>query len=209
MEFSETRMLKYLLIFIGLLVIFTAVWASVKSTDFQYQSLQDVGGIVFGVMALLFGLKLGDAYHTKVSLMSGFILVMGAAIATRELCFMTSEAAANGGSITINVMLPFIGVVMGFILSGSSNYITGKKESKHTKKIWILVIFAFVVLCAVMIYRIYDLLPLYDVTPAFYAVLIGYLCYIAIFVYGIYAMLSYEIKYHMKIGIIPAPDEDP
>jgi len=205
MEMSEARILKYLLIFLGVLVIFTAIWASVKASDFQYQALQDVGGIVFGVMTLMFGLKLDETYKTKASLMSGFILVIGAAIATRELCYMTSEAAASGGNITVNVMLPFIGVVMGFVLSGSSNYVTGRKESKHIKKIWILVIFAFLALCAVMLYRIYDLIPLYDVTPAFYAVLIGDLCYIAIFVYGIYAMLSYEIKYHMKIGITPAP----
>jgi len=206
MKISESRLLKYLMIFLGVLVIITAIWASVKATDFQYQALQDIGGLVFGVMTLMFGLKIDDSYTTKASLMSGFVLVIGTAVATRELCFMTS-AAASGWGLTANIVLPFIGVIMGFILSGSSNYVTGRKESKYIKWVWSLVIFAFVALCAVMLYRMYDLMPLYDVTPAFYAVLLGYICYLIIFLYGIYAMLSYEIKYHMKIGVTTVPDE--
>jgi len=206
-KFTETHFLKYLMIILGLIVLITTVWASVRAQDFQNTALQDLGGIVFGVMTLTFGLKIDETYKTKAALLSGFILIIGTAVATRELCLMTSELGSSGGGITINVALPFIGVIMGFILSGSSGHITGKKESKYIKLIWGMVIFAFTAITLLMLYRIYDILPLYGTTPAFFAVLLGYICYVLIFLYGIYAMLSYEIKYNMKIGVTTLSEE--
>lgn len=207
MEISEAHFLKFLMIALGIIVLITTIWASVRAVDFQNQALQDLGGIVFGVMTLMFGLKVDKSYKTKAALLSGFILVIGTAVATRELCLMTSEMSAGGLSITANVVLPFIGVIMGFALSGSSGHVTGKKESKYIKLIWSLVIIAFVTISIIMIYRIVDILPLYGTTPAFFAVLLGYICYLLIFLYGVYAMFSYEIKYNMKIGVTPAPEE--
>ena len=207
MEISEARMLKILMIALGLIMLFTTIWASVRAEDFQDKALQNMGGIVFGVMTLTFGLKIDDTYKTKASLMSGFILVIGTAFATREICFMTADIAASGGSVTALVVIPFIGVIMGFVLSGSSGHITGRKQSKYIKVIWMMVVIAFISISVLMVYRIIDLLPLFGTTPAFYAVLIGYLCYLSIFMYGLYAMFSNEIKYNMKIGVTPAPEE--
>jgi len=195
------------MITLGAIVLITAVWASVRSQDFQSQALQDLGGIVFGVMTLMFGLTANESYKTKASLLSGFILIIGTAVATRELCYLTSEFASNGGSMTANIALPAVGVIMGFVLSGSSGHVTGRKQSEYVSIVWGLVILAFAGVTAIMVYRIIDLLPLYGTTPAFFAVLAGYVCYILIFVYGIYAMFSYEIKYNMKIGIIPTEEE--
>jgi len=192
---------------LGLIMIITTFWASVRAEDFQDKALQNLGGIVFGVMALTFGLKVDDSYKTKASLMSGFILVIGTAFATRELCYMMADIASTGGSVTATVVVPFIGVIMGFVLSGSSGYITGRKQSDYIKEIWILVVIAFVTINLLILYRIYDLLPLYGTTPAFYAVLLGYLCYLAIFIYGVSSMFSDEIKYNMTIGVKVAPEE--
>lgn len=200
-------MLKFLMIALGLIMLFTTIWASIRAEDFQDKALQNMGGIVFGVMTLTFGLKVDDTYKTKASLMAGFVLVIGTAFATRELCFMTADLAASGGSVTGTVAIPFIGVIMGFVLSGSSGYVTGRKKSKHLKTIWLMVVAAFMLISAIMVYRIIDLLPLFGTTPAFYAVMIGYLCYLAIFLYGIHALFSYEIRYNMKVGVTPAPEE--
>ncbi|MDR1954841.1 MAG: hypothetical protein LBP82_02680 [Candidatus Methanoplasma sp.] len=207
MELSEARLLKILMLSLGLIMLLTTIWASVRAEDFQDKALQNMGGIVFGVMTLTFGLKIDDSYSTKASLMSGFILVIGTAFATRELCYATASAAESGGSITATVIIPFIGVLMGFVLSGSSGHITGRKKSKNIRLIWMMVVISFMAICTLMVYRIIDLLPLFGTTPAFYAVLIGYICYLIVFVYGVHAMFSDEIKYNMKIGVAPAPEE--
>ena len=208
MKISEAKMLKALLLVLGMIMIFTTVWAAVRAEDFQDRALQNLGGIVFGVMAVTFGLKIDDSYNTKASLMSGFVLVIGTAFATRELCFMTADIAAAGGGVTATVAIPFIGVLMGFALSGSSKYLTGRKESRYIKEIWMIVVISFFGITAIILYRIADLIHLFGTTPAFYAVLIGYSCYLVIFLYGVSSMFSNEIKYNMKIGVKPAPPSE-
>ncbi len=207
MKIAEYQVLKIFMLSMGLIVLFTTIWASVRAEDFQDQALQNLGGIVFGVMSITLGLRIDKTYSTKAALVSGFILVIGTAFATRELCFFTADIAASGGSLTGAVVIPFIGVLMGFVLSGSAGYVTGRKESRLIKVIWLMVVAAFASISALMIYRIADLMHVFGTTPAFYAVLIGYLCYLAIFVYGVHAMFSYEIRYNMKIGVTPAPEE--
>jgi len=207
-KISEAKMLKALLLVLGMIMIFTTVWAAVRAEDFQDRALQNLGGIVFGVMAVTFGLKIDDSYNTKASLMSGFVLVIGTAFATRELCFMTADIAAAGGGVTATVAIPFIGVLMGFALSGSSKYLTGRKESRYIKEIWMIVVISFFGITAIILYRIADLIHLFGTTPAFYAVLIGYSCYLVIFLYGVSSMFSNEIKYNMKIGVKPAPPSE-
>jgi hypothetical protein len=207
-EISEARILKILMICLGAIMLITTIWAAVRAEDFQDKALKNMGGIVFGVMTLTFGLKIDDTYNTHASLMSGFILVIGTAFATRELCFFTADLAASGGSITAMIFIPFIGVLMGFVLSGSSGYITGRKESGFIKTIWLMVVIAFMGISALVVYRIIDLIPVFGTTPAVYAVLLGDLCYMAIFLYGLRGMFSYEIKYNMKIGVTPAPDSE-
>jgi len=206
-KIAEYQVLKIFMLSMGLIVLFTTIWASVRAEDFQDQALQNLGGIVFGVMSITLGLRIDKTYSTKAALVSGFILVIGTAFATRELCFFTADIAASGGSLTGAVVIPFIGVLMGFVLSGSAGYVTGRKESRLIKVIWLMVVAAFASISALMIYRIADLMHVFGTTPAFYAVLIGYLCYLAIFVYGVHAMFSYEIRYNMKIGVTPAPEE--
>ena len=205
--------MKVLLLSLGLIMLVTTIWAAVRAEDFQDKALQNMGGIVFGVMAVTLGLKIDDSYKTKASLMSGFVLVIGTAFATRELCYLTADLAAEGGNVTGTIIIPFIGVIMGFVLSGSSGYLTGRKHGKYisVKVIWAMVVISFFGIIALMLYHIADLLPLFGTTPAFYAVLIGYLCYLAIFLYGMYAMFSDEIKYNMKIGVTSAasaPDDE-
>lgn len=201
-------MLKILMIILGLIMLATTIWAAVRAEDFQDEALQNMGGIVFGVMTLTFGLKIDETYNTKASLLSGFILVIGTAFATRELCYFTASLAEADVSLTTSVVIPFIGVLMGFVLSGSSKYITGRKESRFISLIWLMVVVSFTAICVIMIYRIIDLIPSFGTTLAFYAVLLGYICYLAIFIYGLYAMFSDEIKYNMKIGVTPAADTE-
>lgn len=197
---SEGRFLKILMITLGLIMLFTTIWASVRAEDFQDKALQNMGSIVFGVMTLTLGLRVDSSYTTKASLLSGFVLVIGTAFATRELCYFTATLAETGGSFTASVIIPTIGVIMGFVLSGSSGYITGRKESRFVSLIWFLVVFSFVGMLTIMVYRIIDLLPLFGTTPAFYAVVLGYVCYAIIFIYGIYAMTSDEIRRNMKVS---------
>jgi len=192
---------------LGLIMLLTTVWASIKAEDFQDKALQNMGGIVFGVMTLTFGLNIDDTYKTKTSLLTGFVLVIGTAFATREFCYLTASLAETGVSFVSMVIIPFIGVMMGFVLSGSSGHISGRKKSRFVKVIWAMVVLSFVGITVLMVYRIIELLPLFGTTPAFYAVLIGYFCYLAIFVYGMHAMFSDEIRYTMKIGVTPAPEE--
>ena len=208
MKISEAKLLKILMLVLGLIMLITTIWAAVRAEDFQDKALQNLGGIVFGVMAITFGLKIDESYNTKAILMAGFVLVIGTAFATRELCFMTADIAASGGGVTAMVFVPFIGVIMGFVLSGSSKYLTGRKESKFIKHIWMLVVISFIGITAIILYRIADLFHLFGTTPAFYAVLIGYLCYLAIFLYGLLAMFSDEIKYNMKIGVKRSEEDD-
>jgi len=206
-KISEAKMLKILMLTLGMIMLITTVWAAVRAEDFNDRALQNLGGIVFGVMAVTFGLKIDESYNTKAALMAGFVLVIGTAFATRELCFMTNDLALAGGGVTAKVFIPFIGVLMGFALSGSSKYLTGRKKSKLIKEIWIIVVISFIGITAIILFRIYDLMHLFGTTPAFYAVLLGYLCYLAIFIYGLTSMFSNEIKYNMKIGVKESPQE--
>ncbi len=201
MEISEGRILKVLMITLGLVMLLTTIWASIRAEDFQDQSLQNMGGIVFGVMTLTFGLKVDSSYTTKASLLSGFILVIGTAFATRELCYFTANLAQVGVSFTTSVVIPAIGVIMGFVLSGSSGYVTGRKQSKYVSVIWFVLTGTFIGICILMLYRMIDIMPLFGTTPAFFAVMIGYLCYLLIFLYGLYAMMSKEIRQNMKIPV--------
>lgn len=200
-------MLKILMIVLGLIMLATTIWASVRAEDFQDKALQNMGGIVFGVMTLTFGMKIDETYNTKAALLSGFVLVIGTAFATRELCYFTASLADSGATLITSVVIPFIGVLMGFVLSGSSKYITGRKESRFLSIIWMMVVASFTVICMIMIYRIIDVLSLFGSTPAVFAVLAGYLCYLAIFVYGLHAMFSDEIRYNMKIGTTTVTEE--
>jgi len=199
-------MLKALMISMGLIMILTTIWASVRAEDFQDKALQNMGGIVFGVMTLTFGLKVDATYTTKASILSGFILVIGTAFATRELCYFTASVAESGISFVTSVFIPAIGVFMGFVLSWASGYITGRKLSSRIRTIWFMVTITFLVICVIMITRIIDLVPLFGSTPAAFAVLIGYLCYLAIFAYGLNAMFSEEIRQNMNIRIRDTSD---
>ena len=207
MKMSEARLMKIMLLSLGLIVLGTTIWSSIQAEYFQDKALQNMGGIVFGVMAVTLGLNLDDSYNTKASLLTGFVLVIGTAYVTREFCFLAAGIATEGGSMVTNVIIPFIGVFMGFVLSWSSGDVSGRKKSRNIKAIWIMVVASFLGISAMMIFHIIELLPLYGTTPAFFAVLIGYLCYLIIFVYGLQMMFSDEIRYNMKIGVTPAPDE--
>jgi len=207
MKLTEAQMLKILLLTIGLIVLATTIWASLQAEYFQDKALQNMGGIVFGVMTVTLGLNLDNSYNTKASLLTGFVLVIGTAYVTREFCFLAAGLAEAGGSIITSVIVPFIGVIMGFVLSWSSRYVSGRKKSKSIQSIWAMVVASFAGICILMIYHIIQLIPLYGETPAFFAVLIGYFCYLVLFIYGLYTMFSYEIKYNMKIGVKPAPEE--
>jgi len=206
-DHKDAFKMKMLLLALGSVLLITAVWASVRAEDFNDRALQNLGSIVFGAMALMLAFKIDDRWTTKASLLSGFALVMGLAFATRELCFLAADMSASGNA-TAAVVIPFIGVFMGFVLATSTGYITGKKESKHLKEIWTLVVTAFLVIIALVLYHMYDVALLFGTTPAVWAVLLGYCCYLAIFLYGVYWMFSYEIKYNMKIGVIPASEAE-
>jgi hypothetical protein len=208
MKMTEARVLKILLLSLGLIVLATTIWASLQAEYFQDKALQNMGGIVFGVMAVTFGLNLDDSYNTKASLLTGFVLVIGTAYVTREFCFLAAGLAESGGSVVTSVAIPFIGVLMGFVLSWSSKYVSGRKKSKSIQTIWVMVLGCFIGISAMMIYHIIELIPLYGTTPAFWAVLIGYFCYLIIFLYGVHSMFSYEIRYNMRVGVTPAPDEE-
>ena len=194
MKISEAHLLKVLMLSLGVIMLLTTIWASIRAEDFQEKALRNMGGIVFGVMTLTFGLNINDTYKTKASLMTGFVLVIGTAFATSEFCNLAAALAEGDGSFIITVIIPFIGVIMGFVLSGSAGYISGKKKSRYVKVVWAMVLASFAGISIMMMYRIIDVLPLYGTTPAFYAVLIGYFCYLAIFMYGVYAMFSDEIR---------------
>jgi fructose-specific phosphotransferase system IIC component len=208
MKLSEAQLLKILLLTLGLIVLSTTVWASLQAEYFQDKALQNMGGIVFGVMTVTLGLNLDNSYNTKASLLTGFVLVIGTAYVTREFCYLAAGLAETGGSVVTTVAIPFIGVIMGFVLSWSSGYVSGRKRSRSIRTIWLLVVASFVGISAMMMYHIIELIPLYGTTPAFFAVLIGYLCYLALFIYGLNSVFSYEIRYNMNIGVKPAPEEE-
>ena len=208
MKMTEARLLKIMLLSLGLIVLATTIWSSLQAEYFQDKALQNMGGIVFGVMTVTLGLNLDDSYNTKASLMTGFVLVIGTAYVTREFCYMAAGLADSGGNVITGVIVPFIGVFMGYVLSWSSKYVSGRKKSKNLKVIWMMVVGSFIGICVIMVYHIIQLLPLYGETPAFFAVLIGYLCYLTLFVYGLQMMFSDEIKYNMEVGVKkPAPAE--
>ena|GEM_PF-1417268 len=204
-ELRDAFKIKMLLLALGTVLMITTIWASVRAEDFNDKALQNLGSIVFGALALMLAFKIDNFYTTKASLLSGFVLVMGLAFTTRELCFLAAEMSA-GGNAPAAVAIPFVGVIMGFVLAASTGYITGKKESKYLKEIWTLVLTAFLAIIALIIYHVYEVMQLLGTTPAVWAVLLGYFCYLAIFFYGVHWMFSYEIKYNMKIGVIPASE---
>jgi len=207
-EIYRKHHLKIMMIVLGLIVLLTTLWSSLDSVDFQNRSLQNLGGIAFGVMVLTFGLKVDDTHRSKAAQVSGFILVIGTAFATREFCNLAGQWSAEGLNFTANVLLPAIGVIMGFVLSGSSDYVTGRKKSRSNKIIWMLVVFSFAAICALMLYRTVDIMQYFGTTLAFYAVFIEYICYIIIFAYGLYSMFSDEIRYNMTIGVTPPDDAE-
>lgn len=155
-----------------------------------------VGGIIFGILILMYGMNVRSGSNDKVGILSGLVRVIGIATILAAI-FVAISAGLSDGSITTGIVSAIVEIIVGLILLWIASKIAGSNQNVISNVLWIILVIVFLVLAILAIVGFVTGLLEADLSSIVGA--ISSLCMFFVYAYAFLACLSPEVKSSMGI----------